>query len=304
MAKKWNVWSVDRNKGRGLVVDEGTETQAREGAERRNVSAARYQMDVVFVAKPDGQVPVAEDLPPVPPEPQQKPGTRVSGLVVRNENPLHTHAGEQDLEWDAKTLKAHLQVMHGVDSELADSLPGLHEIHDALRHGPEVITPAQRAALDELKTAHEAIYREAVYPERRYARIAQADCHWHPSAGNPGHVALEFLSTNDRDITAVCMEPGDLAELRAAVTPDSEGLRALQDVWRHNLGPGGSRAVEAGHAAGYKLAVQDLTGLPQDLPTRAEVREYLQNLLEDRQPAPVAHSLRIVLALLEDGEPV
>lgn len=56
--RKWNVWSIDTEKSRALVVDEGIRPYAIESAERRNAAAERLQVtNLRFLALPDGEVP-------------------------------------------------------------------------------------------------------------------------------------------------------------------------------------------------------------------------------------------------------
>lgn len=69
-ARKWNVWSIDRENLRGLVVNEGTEKQATADAEHRNAVALRLKTTgVAFVALPHGRQPSESDLPPLEPVP-------------------------------------------------------------------------------------------------------------------------------------------------------------------------------------------------------------------------------------------
>jgi hypothetical protein len=59
---KWEVWSVDVEKDRGLVVDEGPRAVAEKSAERKNRAAARQGMHgLVFMALQFGEVPDGEE---------------------------------------------------------------------------------------------------------------------------------------------------------------------------------------------------------------------------------------------------
>ena len=58
MSGKWNVWSVDTEHQRALVVNEGTRAYAQDDAEHRNASAKRLGAEnLEFVALPDGEGP-------------------------------------------------------------------------------------------------------------------------------------------------------------------------------------------------------------------------------------------------------
>jgi hypothetical protein len=72
MSGVWDVWSMQRSDGSGLVVGEGTEREARASARVRSEAAARHGMSgtVAFIALPRGRQPAWEDLPPLPPEPE------------------------------------------------------------------------------------------------------------------------------------------------------------------------------------------------------------------------------------------
>jgi hypothetical protein len=307
-ARKWDVWSIDRENLRGLVVHEGiSEKEATAAAGKRNATALRLKMSgTAFVALPQGQQPAESDLPP-------RPAVTAAELAAqaRNKNPLHSH---DDGPWTADTRAAHLVSMHGVDGAREDQgLEFLTEVHDLLGHGEpakgelradwahapadsgylgiltrqphsdrftrgagqkftwscrhvhlrqrEAVTCAEQELRRRAALRAEAELRrrspEEPEPGRRYSRIC-----WGPlrTSDNPADADLYLESPNGTSI--VCFSPGDMPGLRAAVLPETEGLKALQDIWSANLGPGGRRAVEAGHAAGYKLGVEDRENTP------------------------------------------
>jgi hypothetical protein len=161
---------------------------------------------------------------------------------TRNEDPLHDHDGVNAGPWTQDTMLAHLRHLHGV-GQLPDDAPlaELASKHDELNHG---------AGRDE------KILAEALAPGRRYKSITLGEARW----GRPGDAGLCFEDANGTNI--VNLRPGDLPVLRAAVIPESGGLESLKDIWSANLGPGGRRAVEAGHAAGYRLGVDDMENTP------------------------------------------
>jgi hypothetical protein len=242
-AKKWDVWSLDRKTLAGLVVNEGiTEREATADAEHRNATAVRLKMPgTAFVALPQGRQPAQSDLPPLP--------AAEMAAAARNKNPLHNHEDVDAGLWTADTMAAHLQFLHGVDDLPEErSLMWLLEVHDGLSHG----TSAEKGELDR---------RSAGEPEPepgcRYSRIYWGKLR---TSDNPADKDLYLESDNGTSI--VCFAPGDVQALRAAVLPETEGLKALQDIWSANLGPGGRRAVEAGHAAGYRLGVDDMENTP------------------------------------------
>lgn len=60
---KWEVWSVDLGNGNAVGVEQGTEKQAKAGADRRNAAAARLGMPGTgFIALPCGLGPDYGDL--------------------------------------------------------------------------------------------------------------------------------------------------------------------------------------------------------------------------------------------------
>jgi len=128
------------------------------------------------------------------------------------------------------------------------------------------------------RTQDDPAFQAALTPERRYASITLGT----PKHGYPGDQALFFEFLDNNGTTLVNLRPGDMPVLRAAVAPESEGLKALMDIWSANLGPGGQRAVEAGHAAGYRLGVSDMENTPahRTAPVEAaEVRDFLLGLM-------------------------
>lgn len=124
--------------------------------------------------------------------------------------------------------------------------------------------PEETAALSHGKPAKtykdDPIYQAALHPRNRLLAADLQECPWHPSKDHPGHQAL-VLQTAASSATLVCLEQPDLAMVRAAVTrPDEKGqLAALRNEWTARLGPGGARAVDAAHVAGYALGVDDMT---------------------------------------------
>lgn len=116
-------------------------------------------------------------------------------------------------------------------------------------------------------------------PRCRYSRIYWGKLR---TSGDPADKDLYLAS--DNGTTIVCFSPGDMPGLRAAALPESEGLKALQDIWSASLGPGGRGAVEAGHAAGYKLGVEDMEATPAYRPgpvDAGDVERYLAGHLDD-----------------------
>lgn len=60
--KKWNVWSEAPTGAGWMVVDEGTEADATDGADRRNLMSKRLGTTGKYVALPDGQKPTAKGV--------------------------------------------------------------------------------------------------------------------------------------------------------------------------------------------------------------------------------------------------
>ena len=103
------------------------------------------------------------------------------------------------------------------------------------------------------------IYQAALHPRQRLDAAGLQPCHDHDIKDHPGHRVLSLTSGSIE--TRVCLEQPDVALIRAAVTrPDEKGqLAGLKNEWTARLGPGGARAVEAAHVAGYALGVDDMT---------------------------------------------
>lgn len=59
----WNVWSKDPSRDVWIVVDTGSEAEAKAGAERRQQSARRVGFEARFVALPAGRTPHEEAVP-------------------------------------------------------------------------------------------------------------------------------------------------------------------------------------------------------------------------------------------------
>jgi hypothetical protein len=217
---------------------------------------------------------------------------------VRNEHPLHSHTspGEIRIKWTQDTMLAHLRHLHGVD-QIPDDAPLAELIrkHDELNHG----TPARTYQDD-------PIYQAALAPERRYKSIALGA----PRMGYPGDVALYFEDLNGNGTNIVNLRPGDMPVLRAAVTrPDEKGqLAGLRNEWTARLGPGGARAVDAAHVAGYALGVQDMQAALRDYEanpvTPGEVASFLEGLNGSVLPSPLHRAITEVLGLLRDREAV
>jgi len=240
-ARRWDVWSIDRANLRGLVVNEGvTENAAKADAGKRNATAERLQMPgTVFVALPQGRQPAESDLPPAP-----APSAAEMAARARNKDPLHDHEGVNAGPWNADTMSAHLRAMHGVDdADEGQGLEFLAEVHGLLNHGA-----GSKAALIDAIEAAPRVFRR------------QEAMSLDPCKGHEGEFALQLWGRTLG--TQVCLTAADRVHLAALLLPESEGLKALQDIWSANLGPGGRRAVEAGHAAGYKTGVQDMEATP------------------------------------------
>jgi hypothetical protein len=56
-ASRWQVWSKDPSRPGWVVIDSGTEREAREGAERRKRTAERHGVEADYLALPRGQEP-------------------------------------------------------------------------------------------------------------------------------------------------------------------------------------------------------------------------------------------------------
>lgn len=55
---KWNVWSLAPDRSGWIVLDEGTEKEAKEGAARRTANSARLGVHgCEYVALPEGEKP-------------------------------------------------------------------------------------------------------------------------------------------------------------------------------------------------------------------------------------------------------
>lgn len=144
------------------------------------------------------------------------------------------------------------------------------------------------------------IYQAALHPRRRLNAAGLQECHWHPVRDYPEHQALVLTAGTTQ--TLVCLEPPDVALIRAAVTrPDEKGqLAALRNEWTARLGPAGAKAVDAGHVAGYSLGVDDMLAPVRDYEespvTAGEVREFLLGL---QQAVPAHHQRANISAVLE-----
>lgn len=57
-----NVWSINYNDERAIVIDQGTSGYCTESAARRNAAAKRLGVRTKFLVLPDGQTPTDEDL--------------------------------------------------------------------------------------------------------------------------------------------------------------------------------------------------------------------------------------------------
>lgn len=153
------------------------------------------------------------------------------------------------------------------------------------------------------------MHQRALELQRQLQRAGLTDCHWHPPVQFPGHLALE-LQTSGNSVTLVCLEQPDLAMVRAAVTrPDEKGqLAALRNEWSARLGPGGARAVDAGHAAGYSLGVDDMQAALRDYEenpvTAGEVASFLEGLNGSVLPSSAHRAITEVLGILKDREAI
>lgn len=242
-AKKWDVWSLDRKTLSGLVVHEGiTESEAAAGAERRNAAAARQGMpSLAFVALPQGQRPVESDLPPL---------AEASAAEVAAEK------GEVRADWArGQADNGYLGILTRQPHSDRLSMTGGQKFswscgHVHMRH-------REAAACAQAELDRRSAEEPEPEPGCRYSRIYWGKLR---TSDNPADKDLYLESSNGT--TIVCFSPGDMPALRTAVLPETEGLKALQDIWSANLGPGGRRAVEAGHAAGYRLGVDDMENTP------------------------------------------
>jgi hypothetical protein len=157
--------------------------------------------------------------------------------------------------------------------------------------------------------ADDPIFQAALHPRHRLLAAGLQECRRHPSKDHPGHQAL-VLRTSANSETLVCLEPPDLAMVRAAVArPDEKGqLAGLRNEWTARLGPGGARAVDAAHVAGYALGVQDMQAALRDYEanpvTAGEVASFLEGLNGSVLPSSLHRALTEVLGLLRDREAV
>lgn len=91
-SKRWQVWSLDPQSGRWMVVDEGRESAARASAERKMGLAWKHAMiGAVYVALPPGEEPTAEHYDLAVTEDEAPPSDiRLSGTgtILAEEKPL------------------------------------------------------------------------------------------------------------------------------------------------------------------------------------------------------------------------
>lgn len=295
-AKKWDVWSIDRKNLRGLVVYEGvTEKEATADADKRNATAVRLKMPgTVFVALPQGRQPAESDFPPLP--------AAEMAATARNEQPLHGHAGDEPWTADTLTAHVKflhgvddlpddvtLPRLRFIHDGLNHGKPAKTELRADWARGPAdngylgiltdqphndryVLADGQKFSWSCLHVhvrTREAVACAQAELDRRKARPDEPEpgcryskIYWGKlrTSDDPADADLYLETSNGT--TIVCFSPGDMPALRTAVLPESGGLKALQDIWSANLGPGGRRAVEAGHAAGYRLGVDDMENTP------------------------------------------
>jgi hypothetical protein len=309
-AKKWDVWSLDRENLRGLVVHEGiTEKEATADADKRNATAVRLKMPgTAFVALPQGRRPVESDLPPLPAE--------AMAATARNQNPLHCHEDADAGLWTANTMAAHQVNMHGVDgARESQGLEYLTAVHDLLPHGEAAektgelradwargqadngylgiltdqphndryaradgqkftwscqhvhVRTREAVACAQAELDRRAALRAEAELRRRSPEEPQPGCrysriYWGRLRTSDNPADKDLYLESDNGTTVVCFSPGDMPALRAAVLPESEVLKALQDKWSARLGPGGRTAVAEGHMQGYRLGVDDMENTP------------------------------------------
>ena len=188
---------------------------------------------------------------------------------ARNERPLHTHtrAEEAAHPWTQDTLTAHLQYLHGVvDAGTSDPLPELLARHDALNHGGP-------------RKTDEDIYQSVLHPERRLDSASLEPCLNHPVKDYPDHRSL--VLGMHRMETRFCMEPPDVALVRAAVSrPADASLEELRAEAVSALGPGARRRVDAAHALGYSLGVDDMLHAYDSLTEAERVADWLEGFYE------------------------
>jgi hypothetical protein len=218
---------------------------------------------------------------------------------VRNDRPLHDHSGETE-PWTVETLTAHLQSTHGIGGLTGGQLAALLQLHAGLnqaqQHGGTAVS------------GEDPIYTAALHPRQRLDAAGLHPCHWHPVKDHPGHRALVLTAGNTE--TLICLEQPDVALVRAAVTrPDEKGqLAALKNEWSARLGPGGAKAVEAAHVAGYALGVEDMQAAVRDYEespvTAGEVISFLEGLNSGVLPSSAHRAIVEVLGILHDREAV
>jgi hypothetical protein len=236
--KKWDVWNLDRETMAGLVVSEGvTEKEANADADKRNATAVRLKMPgIAFVALPQGRQPAESDLPPLP----------------------AAEKGELRADWArGQAGNGYLGVLtrqpHNDRYVLADGQKFLWSCgHVHMRHR-EAVACAQ-AELD--RPWVQRMSREG-HQVGRYSRI-----YWGKLRTSADPADRDLYLESDNGTSIVCFSPGDMPALRAAVLPESEVLKALQDKWSAKLGPGGRTAVAEGHMQGYRLGVGDMENTP------------------------------------------
>jgi hypothetical protein len=202
---------------------------------------------------------------------------------ARNEHPLHSHDDETE-PWTVDTLTAHLQSMHGADKLPEGAvLKRLALIHGKLNHGE----PAKAADMD-------SVLLEALAPERRYESITMGE----PRNGYPGDQALFFASMYGNGTNIVNLRPGDMPLLRAAVIPDGPDLESRRLEWIGRLGPGAGPAVTESHAAGYRLAVQDMEAVRSEMSAAEQADDYLAVLQDEELPDGTLDAIEAVRALI------
>lgn len=190
---------------------------------------------------------------------------------ARNKNPLHGHAKAEDTAhpWTQDTLSAHLEVLHGVDDPPMSGakLSTLIQVHDRLRH-------SQPSKTDE------DIYRAALHPERRLAGAVLQPCRDHPVKDYPGHRALVLSTQGGPGGFSVCLEPPDVAVVRAALEHDTEELAQIVARATAALGPAAAKYVQQAHSRGYSLGVRDMEWVHDTTTEAQRVNDFLLGFYE------------------------